>query len=110
MTLSQKSLRKLKYNGIVFGWTIRPKPTYSQGAFTSKMTLAVQSLNTESPKILHVTLNIDRPDNWIAPHQTKITSKTIRGIIDVALKSGWQYDAGGKAYELEYTIEKYLQA
>jgi len=108
MALSKKSLRKLKHNGIVFGWTIRSKPTYSQGAFNSRMTFAVQSMNTESPKILHVTLNIDRPDNWISPHQTQITPKLIRGIIDTAIKSGWQYDAGGKAYELEYTIEKHL--
>ena len=109
MALSQKGLRKLKHDGIVFGWIIRSKPTYSQGAFVSPMTLAVQSMDTELPKILHMTLNIGRPDNWIAPHQTQITPKIIKDIIDVAIINGWQYDAGGKAYELEYTIEKYMQ-
>jgi hypothetical protein len=106
MALSKKGLRKLKHHGVVFGWTIRSKPTYSQAAFADRMTLAVQSMNTESSTILHVTLSMSRPDNWISPHQTQITPKVIRNIIDMALKSGWQYDAGGKAYELEYTILK----
>ncbi len=109
MALSKKGLRKLKHHGVVFGWTIRSKPTYSQAAFADRMTLAVQSINTESSTILHVTLNMSRPDNWISLHQTPVTPTVIRDIIDMALKSGWQYDAGGKAYELEYAIEKSLQ-
>jgi len=90
MALSKKGLRKLEYKEITFGWRIRAKPTYSQGAFRSPMTLAIQSMDTESPKILHVTLDIDRPDNWIASHQTQITPEVIRQIIDTALKTGWQ--------------------
>jgi hypothetical protein len=108
MTLSKKGLRKLKHNGVAFGWIIRYKPTYSQAALHSQMTLAIQSLDTESPKTLHVTLNMDRPDNWITPHQTQITPKVIRDIIDTALKSGWQYDVGGKAHELKYAFAKHV--
>src|SRR5690349_5672584 len=107
MTVSQKGLRKLTHNGIIFGWMIRSKPTYGQAAFKSGgLTLAIQPMETELPKTLHVTLNINRPDNWVAPSQIQITPRVIKDIIDTALKKGWQFDAGGKAYELKYDIFK----
>ncbi|MCG8572064.1 MAG: hypothetical protein MJB14_18160 [Spirochaetes bacterium] len=102
--LSKKGLRNIKYNGLEYGWKIRSKPTYRQGAFETPMTLAVQSMVTDSPKILHVTLNITRPDNWINPHNLTISPKIIKDIIEKALKSGWQYDKGGKPYEFKYII------
>jgi hypothetical protein len=98
MTLSKKGLRKLNYHGMLFGWTIRPNPTYIQDIFHRPMMVAIQSLEAESPRILHVTLNIPRHDNSITPHQTAITPKTIEDIIDAALKNGWQPDGGGNAY------------
>ncbi|NEP09629.1 MAG: hypothetical protein F6K14_05235 [Symploca sp. SIO2C1] len=108
MTLARKGLRQLEYQETKFGWMIRPKPTYSQAALSNRMTLAIQSLETQSPKVLHVTLNIDRPDNWIDSHQTTITPKVISKIIDKALNNGWIPDAGGRAYELEYGVIKHL--
>ena len=98
MTLPKKGLRKLAHNGLNYGWLIRKKPTYSQ-ALQSLMTLAIQELDCETPKVLHVTLNIDRPDNWIVEHQTQITPSIIRNIIDKATESGWEYNSGGSAYE-----------
>lgn len=73
MALPKKGIRKIEYEGHTYGWLIRSKPTYTQGAFQSPMTIGIQELDCEMPKVLYVTLNIDRPDNWLSSHQTQIT-------------------------------------
>ncbi|WP_226705017.1 hypothetical protein [Microbulbifer elongatus] len=107
MSLSKKGLRKIEHCGQEYGWMILKRPTYTQAAFRSNMTVAIQLLNTEKPKVLHVTLNIDRPDNWLEPHQTQITPRIIEGIISGAIEDGWVPDSGGAAYEFSYQVIKY---
>ena len=107
MALPKKGLRKLRHGGVLYGWMIRKKPTYSQAAFRSRMTLAIQSLETETPKVLHVTLSIDRPDNWIEPHQSSIRPVLIHRMIDDAGQEGWDPEAGGNAFEHEHSVIKH---
>lgn len=107
MALPKKGLRKLEHESIEYGWLIRKKPTYSQAAFRLKMSLAIQSMATDTPQILHVTLNIERPDNWIEPHQTSVTPRVIKSIIDCAIEAGWVSDGGGKPYEFKYAVFKH---
>ena len=107
MTLPKKGMRKLEYGGVNYGWLIRRKPTYSQAIQDSMMTLAIQSLDAESPQVLHVTLTMDRPDNWIDPHQTQIRPQEIRSIIDRAIENNWKAESGGRAFELEYSVIKH---
>ena len=102
MALPKKGLRTIEHGGKSYGWMIRRKPTYLQGCFQTPMTIAIQPLEVSHPKILHVTLNIDRPDNSISPHQTQITPRVIREIIEEALQSGWQSEGGGKEYPFQY--------
>ena len=102
--LSKKGLRKLEYNGVTFGWMVRSKPTYMQGAFKTPMTIAIQSIGVESPKVLYVILNIERPDNWSEPNKYQITPMLIKNIIEKALKNGWKHDAGGNAFEFRYSL------
>ena len=108
MTLPRKGLRKLEINGKYFGWLIRSKPTYSQGAFSTPMTLAIQEMDCDKPKVLHVKLNIDRPDNWNMEHKTEITPKIIKEIILAAEKKGWSSNSGGSAFEYEHDVIKQL--
>ena len=103
MTLSTKRLRKLEFNGLQFGWLIRRKPTWSQG-HKSPMTLAIQALDFDNPTVLHVTLNISRPDNFFKEHQAQITPSIIRSIIEQAIDEGWKCDIGGAAYEFNFKI------
>ena len=71
------------------------------------MALAIQNLTCKSPKVLHVTLNIDRPDNWISEHQTQITPMIIAEIIETAIESGWKSNEGGAAYEFKHQVIKH---
>ncbi|MEJ2610179.1 MAG: hypothetical protein P8179_08845 [Candidatus Thiodiazotropha sp.] len=104
MTLPKKGLRKIELEGKQYGWLIRRKPTYRQAILESTMTIAIQEINCLTPKVLHVELNVSRPDNWISKHQTQITSATIKNIITEARKSGWVYDKGGSAFEYSYGV------
>ncbi len=101
MGLPKKGLRKIEHKGNKYGWLIRRNPTYNQ-ALSSPMTLAIQELGCETPKVLYVTLNIDRPDSWLGEHQTQIRPKHIVEIIEEAQKHGWEYDAGGAVFEFHF--------
>jgi hypothetical protein len=106
MALPKKGLRTIEIGSIRYGWYIRKRPTYSQAAFESAMTIAIQELDCATPTVLHVTLNVSRPDNWIYEHQTQITPKVIKNIIECAQDSGWEYSGGGAAFEYEYNVIK----
>jgi UDP-N-acetyl-D-mannosaminuronic acid transferase (WecB/TagA/CpsF family) len=62
------------------------KSTYSLAAFEMRMAIAIQAINVEKPKILHIKLNVSRPDNWIARHQTSITPAIICSNVAAAIK------------------------
>ena len=106
LALAKKGLRRLEYKGLEYGWIIRKKPTYGQGVFRSSMTLAIQLMDHESPQILLVTLNVDRPDNWIQPHQTGVTPSVVKDIIESAIGNGWVPSSGGSAFQYNYSIVK----
>lgn len=102
MTLPKKGLRKITHGGHTYGWLIRKKPTWNQG-HKALMTLAIQHLECDVPTVLHVRLNITRPDNYFTPHQTQIRPIHIRNMIDAATEAGWVSDVGGAAVEFEYS-------
>ena len=101
MTLPKKGIRKLSFNGVQYGWLVRSKPTWNQG-HQSPMTLAIQALDCETPTVLHVTLNIDRPDNWFKEHNIPIVPSAVKNMIELAIDDGWVPDAGGSAYEFKF--------
>ncbi len=104
MALPQKGLRKIFCNEKLFGWLIRKKPTYCQGALASPITLSIQLLECERPKVLNVILNYPRPDNWLNEMSCSVTPEIIEKIIIEATISGWQPDSGGSAFLFEYDI------
>lgn len=105
MALPKKGIRTIECDGALFGWLIRAKPTYCQAVSLTAMTVGIEQLDRDTPKVLYVTLNIS-PDNWISGHQTQITPAVIRNIIRDALEEGWDSNGGGKAFEFEYSVIK----
>ena len=62
MALPRKGTRRITVDGEDYRWAIRKKLTYSQGAFATPMTFAVEFV--EAPhRTLLVTTTIPRPDN-----------------------------------------------
>jgi hypothetical protein len=108
MGLPKKGLRTIEVEGKRYGWLIRKKPTYSQGVFECAMAIGIQELDCETPKVLHVLLNISRPDNWIQEHKTAITPAIVENIIRSAKENGWACNDGGSPFEFKYSVHANL--
>lgn len=104
MSIPRKDSRTLTHGEHRYRWHVRRNPTYAQGAFQAPMTVAIERIHEADGTVLVVSLQVSRPDNWIAPHQTALRPKTIRAVIAAALEAGWRPDAPGSAFELEHAL------
>ncbi|MBQ4810269.1 hypothetical protein A7985_07330 [Pseudoalteromonas luteoviolacea] len=98
MTIPKKGSRKVVVDSVVYRWTIRNKPIYSQGAFGSDMTAAVE-LAESSGAVLSITFPWLRCDSWIGYPELPITPKDIEKCIISALQNGWQPEKKGRAFK-----------
>ena len=98
MAIPKKGARKVVIDSIVYRWTIRSKPTYSQGALESEMTAAAE-LAGSSGSVLLITFPWVRCDNWIENSELSVTPKDIENCIKLALKQGWQPEKKGSAFK-----------
>lgn len=103
MTLPKKGRRRVNLDGRAYHWLIRKQPTYSQGALSSSMTMAIVLADSHIKSTLLVDFAITRPDNWLRPHQTSVTPKLVREAIAAALAAGWQPETAG-TFELRYPL------
>jgi len=98
MAIPKKGLRKIIIDSTEYRWTIRSKPTYSQGAFGNDMTAAAEL--AESPgTVLSITFPWVRCDNWIENPELPVTPKDIESCIKSALQKGWQPEKKGSAFK-----------
>ncbi|MGE6758642.1 hypothetical protein ACQKGO_11555 [Corallococcus interemptor] len=72
------------------------------------MLLAIQPSEEGSRRVLVVDLDVSRPDNWMAPHATRITPAIVRDIIEKALAAGWKPRSGGGPLRFDYRVVKEL--
>ena len=107
MSLPKKGLRSIKVKDVEYQWTIRKKPTYSQGVLDGRMSLVVQLACQDKRTVLVVNLGVSRPDNWIEPHQTMITPAIVRNIIISAINDGWNPNGTGGIFKYTYQIIKH---
>ena len=103
LTLPSKGRRRVEHDGRDYHWLIRKQPTYSQGAFQSAMTMAIELADADTKGTLLVDFHVSRPDNWIAPHQTSVTPKLVREAIAAALAAGWVPEVAG-TFKLRYPL------
>jgi hypothetical protein len=104
MAIPKKGSRTVRVGDDDYRWRIRKRPTYSQGAFESPMSLAVELCTQEAASVLVVNLRVSRPDNWIGPHQTAVKPAMVRDMIGKALAAGWHPAGAGKPFELDYPL------
>lgn len=104
MALPKKGTRKIEVDGVVYGWYIRRKPTYCEGAFETSMHVAIERYG--SPRTLYVNLRVSRPDNWLAPHQTALKPAMVRAIIQEALSNDWEPSKPGPPFQWEHALIK----
>jgi hypothetical protein len=90
-------------DGATYRYTIRSRPTYSQGNAWSVLTFAVV-LEMGGYTTLLVKTNGHRPDNWLNQPHTVVTPALVKASIAQALADGWQPEAQGSAYVLEVRL------
>jgi hypothetical protein len=104
MSLPRKGSRTVTHGEHRYRWRVRRKPTYSQGAFSTPMTVAIERVADEPGTVLLVNLGVSRPDNWLRPHQTALKPATVRQIIAAALEGGWKPDAAGGPHDFKWQL------
>lgn len=102
MSIAKKGSRRIIVESAEYRWTIRSKPTYSQGAFGNNMTAAVE-LAESSGSVLSISFPWVRCDNWIGSPEVPVTPKDIEDCIKSALEKGWNPRVKGSAFK--YTHE-----
>ncbi|KZN48145.1 hypothetical protein [Pseudoalteromonas luteoviolacea] len=104
MAIPKKGSRKIVVDSVEYRWTIRNKPTYSQGAFGNNMTAAAE-LAEQSGAVLSITFPWVRCDNWIGNPELPVTPKDIEYCIRAALQNGWQPEKKGSAFNFVHEMK-----
>ncbi|GLY41816.1 hypothetical protein Amsp01_078390 [Amycolatopsis sp. NBRC 101858] len=94
MTLAHKGSRRITVDGTDYRWTIRPKPTYSQG-LGATMTFAVE-LAERPGATLVVDTGRARPDNWLHLATEPVLPAEVAEGIRAALARGFDFTARPK--------------
>lgn len=107
MSIPRTGARTVSQGEHRYRWYVRRKPTYSQGAFSAAMKVAIERIGVDHGTVLLVDLRVSRPDDWIDPHQTALTPAIVRKIIASALDAGWLPAGKGSAFEYKYGLIKH---
>ncbi|MDT0584361.1 hypothetical protein [Brumicola blandensis] len=89
MSLPKKGSRKISVDGQDYRWSIRSKPTYSEGAFACGMTAAAELYDSPVSTLL-IVFDAPRPDNWLLQDGKNITPKMIEASIKASIEDGWK--------------------
>ena len=101
MTIPRKGSRLITVEGVAYRWSVRPRPTYSQGLGESPMTFAV--VDDESPgSTLVVSLDTARPDNWLHQPAGAVTPAIVEHAIRMAIAAGWRARQDGAPFSLRF--------
>lgn len=103
MALTRRGLRHIQVAGISYGWSIRRKPTYSQGNGWGGLAVAIARDDCQG-QILHVELHKARLDAWLGSHAPPVTPRLVAGWIVQALALGWQPCTPGNAFEMRVHV------
>ncbi|MEU8636747.1 hypothetical protein AB0C38_31635 [Amycolatopsis sp. NPDC048633] len=91
MTLARKGSRLITVDGTDYRWTVRPKPTYTQG-LGSTMTFAVE-LAERPGATLVVDTGRPRPDNWLHLATEPVRPAEVADGVRAALARGFDFTA-----------------
>ncbi|MEV0728131.1 hypothetical protein [Polymorphospora sp. NPDC050346] len=100
MTLAIKGSRRITVDGVAFRWSVRRRPTYSQGSGWSPLTFVVEQ--AEQPGALLVAaLPCAHPGNWFGLPSQPVLPGTVAAGVRQALTAGWQPSRPGPAFKLD---------
>jgi hypothetical protein len=99
MAIAKKGARRIVVDGAEYRWTVRPKPSYTQGSGWSPMIFAVESTGTLGQTLV-VSLPWAHPGNWMGEPTGAVRPAMVAQAIRLALTRGWQPSARGSAFTL----------
>ena len=91
MTLTRKGSRRITIDGTDYRWTVRRKPTYTQG-LGATMTFAV-GLADRTGTTLVVDTGRPRPDNWLHLTTEPVRPAEVVEAVRAALACGVDFAA-----------------
>jgi hypothetical protein len=100
MAIATKGSRRITIDEVQYRWSVRRKPTYSQGLCQSELTFSVMN-ETQPGTTLIVVLEGARPDNWLNQPGVSVTPSTVERAIRSALTRGWRSSEKGSPYVLQ---------
>lgn len=101
MALAQKGSRPIVVDGVHYRWTVRRKPTYTQGLAESGLVFAVQRQDAPEGAVLRVEAPSPRPDHWLGRRASAaIAPRHVVAAIRRALAEGWNPQFPGSAFRL----------
>src|SRR6476659_4411758 len=98
MAIPKKGSRTVTVAGVLYRWRIRRKPTYCQGAFAGRFSVAVERVAPPSKCVLLLAADFPRPDNWLSHPSKSVTPHMIAASTEYAPAHGWQPEHGGSAF------------
>jgi hypothetical protein len=101
MAITKKGSRRIVVEDISYHWSVRSRPTYSQGLADSTLTFAIQ-LEDIGKTTLVVCTSAYRPDNWFHRQSIVVTPSIVRQCILEALEKGWTPQKNGSPFLLNY--------
>lgn len=105
MAIPKKGSRTITVDGVEYRWRVRSRPTYSQALAQSPLSFAVE-LEAEGQSTLTVRTGATRPDSWIMPSQSLVTSASVERAIRQALAQGWNPQEAGNAHAItDFALE-----
>ena len=91
MTPARKGSRLITVDGTDYRWSVRPKPTYSQG-LGATMTFAV-ALADRPGATLVVDTGRPRPDNWLHMRTEPVRPAEVVDAVRAAVARGFDFTA-----------------
>lgn len=91
MSLARRGSRLITVDGTGYRWTVRPKPTYSQG-LGSTMTFAVELADRPGATLV-VDTGRPRPDNWLHLPTEPVRPAEVADAVRAAPRTGFDFTA-----------------
>lgn len=101
MSIPRKGARLIVVDGVSYRWSVRPRPTYSQGIGASPLSFAVMRDEVQGSTLV-VRMRTGRLDSWVTPLGAPVTPAIVEQAIRRAVSAGWQAHQDGKSILLDF--------
>ncbi|MFI5916564.1 hypothetical protein [Dactylosporangium sp. NPDC051541] len=99
MAIARRHSRRIVVDNVIYRWTVRRRPSYSQG-LASPITFVAELLHEPAGKLL-VSLPAARPDNWLGAASAVVTPGLVARQISDARAAGWEPARRGPVFKVQ---------